>query len=53
MVRRRIRQYLGEDGMKVEVAEEIGIGGISMRPFYGTRPLGIRPVPFTTLSTCA
>ena len=51
---RRIRQLeVGEEGMKVEVAKERGIGGIVIRPFYGTRPLEMMPMPFTTLSACA
>ena len=49
MGRKIRRQEVGEDGMKVEVAEERGIGGIFIRPFYGPRPLGIRPMQFTTL----
>ena len=53
MGRRIRRQEVGEDGMKVEVAEERGIGGIVIRPFYGPRLLGIRHMPFTILSTCA
>ena len=47
------QQEVGEDRMKVEVAEERGIGGIFIRPFYGQRTLGIRPMTFATLSTCA
>ena len=43
------RHEVGEYGMNVEVAEERGIGGIFIRPFYGPRPLGIRPMQFTTL----
>ena len=46
------QQEIGEDGMKVEVAEEGGIGDIVIRPFYGLRPLGRRHMPFKTLSTC-
>ena len=49
----RIRQQdIGEDGMKVEVSEERVIGGVVIRPFYGPRPLGIRPMQFTKLLTC-
>ena len=51
--RRRIRYEVGEDGMKVGVEEEIGIGGISIHPFYGLSPLGVRHVPLMTLLTCA
>ena len=51
--RRIRRQEVGGDGMKVGVTEERGIGGIVICPFYGPRPLGTRPMPFTTLSTCA
>ena len=39
--------------MKLEVAEERGIGGIVIRPFYGPGALGMRPMPFTTLSAYA
>ena len=46
------RQEVGEDGMKVEVADEIGIGGIFIHQLYGPRPLGMRPMPFMTLSAC-
>ena len=51
---KRIRQQeVGEDRTKVEVAEERGIGGIVIRHFYGQRTLGMRPMPFATLWTCA
>ena len=53
MGRKIRRQEVGEDGMKVEVAAERGIGEIVIRNFYGLRLLGIRPMPFTILSTCA
>ena len=53
IVRRIRREEVGEDGMKVEVAEERGIGVIVICPFYGKRPLGMRPIPFTALSACA
>ena len=47
---RRIRQHeVGEDIMKVEVAKDRGIGVIVIRTFYGPRPLGMRPMPITTL----
>ena len=49
--RRIRRQDVGEDGMKVEVSEERVIGGVVIRPFYGPRPLGIRPMQFTKLLT--
>ena len=52
MGRRIRRQEVEEGGMKVEVAEERGIGGIVIHPFYGPRPLGMRPMQFTTLLTC-
>ena len=39
--------------MKVEVAEEIEIGGIVIRPFYGPRLFGMRSMSFTTFSTYA
>ena len=39
--------------MKLEVAEERGIGGIFIRPLYVPRALGMRPMPFTAFSTCA
>ena len=47
------QQEVGEDGMKMKVLEEIGIGGILISPFYGLSPLGMRPMTFTTLSACA
>ena len=51
---RRIRRHgVGEDVIKVEVAEERGIGGIAIGPLYGPRPLGMRPMPFTTLLFCS
>ena len=53
MVRRIRLHEVGEEGREVEVAEERGIGGIFIRPFYGQRTLGIRPMTFATLSTCA
>ena len=54
LMERRIRQQeVGEDKTKVEVVEEIGIGGIVIRPLYGKRKLRMRPMPFATLSTCA
>ena len=52
MGRRRRLHEVGEDGMKVEVAEERGVGGIGIHPFYGPKPLGMRPRPFTTILTC-
>ena len=51
--RRIRRKEVGEDRMKVEVVDERGIGGIVIHNFYGPRPLGMRPMPFMTLSTCA
>ena len=47
------QQKVREDGTKVEGAEERRMEGIVICPFYGTRPLGTNPIPFTTLSTCA
>ena len=47
------RQELGEDGMKVEVTEKRGIGGIIILTIYDPRPLGVRPIPFRTLLACA
>ena len=46
-------QELGEDKMNVEGSEERGIESIVIRPSYGLRPLGVRPMPFTTLLICA
>ena len=46
-------QEVEEEGMKVDVVEERGIGGIAILPFYGPKPLGMRPMSFRTLSNCA
>ena len=55
MGRRIRRQEVGKEGMKVEVevADKRGIGLIVICTFYGPRTLGLRPMLFTTLSTCA
>ena len=53
MGRRISRHAVGEDGMTVGVKEERGIGGIFISSFYGPRKLWMRPIPFTTLLTCA
>ena len=45
---RPIQQEVREDGMKVRVADDIGIGGIVIRPLYGLRPLGMMPMSFKT-----
>ena len=47
------RLEVGENEMKVDVVEERGIGGIVICLFYGPRSLGMRPIPYTTLLTCA
>ena len=39
--------------MKLEVAEERRKLGIIICPFYGPRPIVIRPMPVTTLSAYA
>ena len=36
--------------MKLGVAEERGIGGFIILPFYGPMMLGVRPISFMTLS---
>ena len=46
------QQKVGYEGMKMGLAEEIGIGAIVLRPLYGPKPLEIRPMSFTTLLTC-
>ena len=46
------QQEIGEYGMTGEVLQERRKVGIVIRFFGGQMPLGMRPMTFTTLSTC-